>query len=436
VAPGDTVKVNDPIVDIETAKSIVELPCPWAGVVAELLVPAGETVPVGTPIISVTVPTADAPEPAADEPGDQAVHEPADQPEPGDHATPERQEVLVGYGPRSGTGLTSRRRPPAPRPQAEPVPAATETVPEVVPDVVPDVVPEPASRPLATPPVRKLAKDRGIDLRAVPPTGAGGVVTRADVEAYAGRPAAPAASAAPAETGVDPRDTRIPIKGVRKATAAAVVASAFTAPHVTLWLAVDVTRSMKLLRRLKADPDFAGLSVSPLLLAARAVVAGVRRHPGVNARWDGAAGEIVQFGAVHLGIAVASERGLLVPSLKDADRLSLHELATGLTGLARTAREGRSTPADLGGGTLTITNIGVFGVDGGTPILNPGEVAILGLGQVRERPWVHKGAVRARQVMELVLSVDHRVVDGELAGRFLADVGAMLERPERLLARS
>jgi pyruvate dehydrogenase E2 component (dihydrolipoamide acetyltransferase) len=212
-----------------------------------------------------------------------------------------------------------------------------------------------------------------------------------------------------------------------------MVASAFTAPHVTLWLTVDVTRSVKLLRRLKADPEYAGLSVSPLLLAARAVVAGVRRHPGVNARWDGDAGEIVQLGAVHLGIAVAAGRGLLVPSLKDADRLSLHGLATGLTELTRTARDGRSTPADLTGGTFTITNIGVFGVDGGTPILNPGEAAILGLGQVRQRPWVHKGAVRPRWVTELVLSVDHRIVDGELAGRFLADVGAVLERPERLV---
>jgi 2-oxoisovalerate dehydrogenase E2 component (dihydrolipoyl transacylase) len=438
VQPGDAVKVNDPIVDIETAKSIVELPCPWAGVVAELLVPAGETVPVGTPIIAVEVDTpapAEAPEPGSSAPPAAAPAAPV----------PERQSNLVGYGPRSGTELRSRRRPQAPRTSAPaapapapaaPVPAAPAPDPAAAaPAVAPSAPPAAApARALAKPPVRKLAKDRGIDLRDVTPTGDGGVVTRADVEAFlAGAAAAPAVTR---PGGADPRDTRIPIKGVRKATAQAMVASAFTAPHVTLWLAVDVTRSMRLLRRLKADPEFDGLSVSPLLLASRAVIAAVRRFPGVNARWDGDAGEIVQVGAVHLGIAVASPRGLLVPSLKDADRLSLHELATGLTGLARTAREGRSSPADLSGGTLTITNIGVFGVDGGTPILNPGESAILGLGQVRERPWVHKGAVRPRQVMELVLSVDHRVVDGELAGRFLADVGAMLERPDRLLARS
>ena len=424
VAPGDTVAVNDPIVDIETAKSIVELPCPFAGVVEKLLVPAGETVPVGTPIITVTV----AAEPGGvhelhdhgqtDPPaGDHALPERADQSERGDHAIPERPErteVLVGYGPRSGTGLRSRRRPPAPRPG----PSAPPPAP-------------PAGRPLATPPVRKLARDRGIDLREVPPTGEGGVVTRSDVEAFtAGTPA----PSAPRTAGDDVRDVRIPIRGVRKATAEAMVASAFTAPHVTLWLTVDVTRSVKLLRRLKADPEYAGLSVSPLLLAARAVVAGIRRNPGVNARWDGAAGEIVHLGAVHLGIAVASDRGLLVPSLKDADRLPLPALAAGLTELARTAREGRSTPADLTGGTFTITNIGVFGVDGGTPILNPGEAAILGLGQVRQRPWVHQGTVKPRWVTELVLSVDHRLVDGALAGRFLADVGAVLERPERLLS--
>jgi pyruvate dehydrogenase E2 component (dihydrolipoamide acetyltransferase) len=262
----------------------------------------------------------------------------------------------------------------------------------------------------------------------VPPTGKGGVVTRADVEAYA---AAEPAERQPAPAG--DRDVRIPVRGVRKATAQAMVASAFTAPHVTLWVTVDVTRTVKLIRRLKADPEYAGLSVSPLLLASRAVLAAIRRHPDVNARWDGDAGEIVRLGAVHLGIAVASERGLLVPSLKDADGRSLPELAAGLTELVRTAREGKSTPADLTGGTFTITNIGVFGVDGGTPILNPGEAGILGLGQVRKRPWVHQGEVRPRWVTELVLSVDHRIVDGEQGARFLADVAAVLERPERLL---
>jgi pyruvate dehydrogenase E2 component (dihydrolipoamide acetyltransferase) len=430
VAPGDAVKVNDPIVDIETAKSIVELPCPYEGVVERLLVEAGETVAVGTPIIAVSVGAEsgvqivhDHDEKDADtSAGDHARSVRPDQDVSGDHAgsvQSERTEVLVGYGPRGGTTLRSRRRPTAPRPEPGPQPSGPPPGSPSGP---------PAGRPLATPPVRKLAKDRGIDLRSVPPTGKGGVVTRADVEAYA---AAEPAELQPAPAG--DRDVRIPVRGVRKATAQAMVASAFTAPHVTLWVTVDVTRTVKLIRRLRADPEYAGLSVSPLLLASRAVLAAIRRHPDVNARWDGDAGEIVRLGAVHLGIAVASERGLLVPSLKDADRRSLPELAAGLTELIRTAREGKSTPADLTGGTFTITNIGVFGVDGGTPILNPGEAGILGLGQVRKRPWVHKGEVRPRWVTELVLSVDHRIVDGEQGGRFLADVAAVLERPERLL---
>lgn len=403
VAPGDRVEVNDPIVEIETAKSLVELPSPYEGVVERLLVASGETVPVGTPIIAVTVAGADGePEPE--------VHDRRELHDRGE-GMGQRESVLVGYGPRSGK--VRSRRPPNPPPIMQSGPITP--------------VP-PAGKVLAKPPVRKLAKDLGVDLTAVTPTGAGGIVTRADVEA-ATRAAAEPVAPAPMRAG---EETRIPIRGVRRATAKAMVASAFTAPHVTLWLTVDVTRSVKFLRRLKQDPEFEGTTVSPLLLAARAVVLAAGRHPGVTARWDEAAAEIVQPAHVHLGIAVAAERGLLVPSLKYADRMSLRELAGALRTLVTTAREGRATPADLSGGTLTITNIGVFGVDGGTPILNPGESAILGLGQVRQRPWVHRGTVKPRWVTELVLSVDHRVVDGELGGRFLADVGAVLERPDHL----
>jgi 2-oxoisovalerate dehydrogenase E2 component (dihydrolipoyl transacylase) len=403
VAPGDRVEVNDPIVEIETAKSLVELPSPYEGVVERLLVAAGETVPVGTPIIAVAVAGADGePEPE--------VHDRRELHDRGE-GVGQRESVLVGYGPRGGK--VRSRRPPNP--------------PSIMQSGTITPVP-PAGKVLAKPPVRKLAKDLGVDLTAVTPTGAGGIVTRADVEAATRAAAEPVAPAPMREA----EETRIPIRGVRRATAKAMVASAFTAPHVTLWLTVDVTRSVKFLRRLKQDPEFEGTTVSPLLLAARAVVLAAGRHPGVNARWDEAAAEIVQPAHVHLGIAVAAERGLLVPSLKYADRMSLRELAGGLRTLVTTAREGRATPADLSGGTLTITNIGVFGVDGGTPILNPGESAILGLGQLRQRPWVHRGTVKPRWVTELVLSVDHRVVDGELGGRFLADVGAVLERPDRL----
>jgi pyruvate dehydrogenase E2 component (dihydrolipoamide acetyltransferase) len=287
-------------------------------------------------------------------------------------------------------------------------------------------------RPLAKPPVRKYAKDLGIDLTTVVGTGEGGVITRADVEAAA-------SGAAPGPRGVvvggafagqsGEREERIPIKGVRKHTAAAMVASAFTAPHVTEFLTVDVTRMMKLRARLAARPELAGVKVSPLLFVAKALLLAVRRHPMVNSSWDEAAQEIVVKHYVNLGIAAATPRGLVVPNIKDADRLSLAELAGALGELTATARAGRTAPADMTGGTITITNVGVFGVDTGTPILNPGESAILGFGAIREMPWVRKGRVVPRQVTQLGLSFDHRIIDGELGSRFLADVGALLSDP-------
>jgi pyruvate dehydrogenase E2 component (dihydrolipoamide acetyltransferase) len=220
---------------------------------------------------------------------------------------------------------------------------------------------------------------------------------------------------------------------VRKATAQAMVASAFTAPHVTEFLTVDVTRTMVLIERLKTSPGFQGVRVSPLLLAAKAVLLAVGRNPGVNASWDEAAQEIVVKHYVNLGIAAATPRGLLVPHIAGADSLSLRDLAEALDALVTTARQGRTPPGDLTGGTLTITNIGVFGVDTGTPILNPGQAAIMCLGAVRPMPWVHKGRVKPRQITTLALSFDHRVIDGELGSRFLADVAALLERPDTAL---
>jgi pyruvate dehydrogenase E2 component (dihydrolipoamide acetyltransferase) len=216
---------------------------------------------------------------------------------------------------------------------------------------------------------------------------------------------------------------------VRKATAAAVVSSAFTAPHVTMFLTVDVTPMMALRARLKGQPRFREVRLTPLAFAARALCLAVRRTPEVNASWDEAAGEIVYFDYVHLGIAAATPRGLVVPKVRDADRMSLHELAAALDGLATSAREGRTAPGDMLGGTITITNIGVFGIDTGTPILNPGESAILALGAIRDMPWVVDGAVVARQVCQLALSVDHRVVDGQQGSQFLTDVGALLTDP-------
>jgi pyruvate dehydrogenase E2 component (dihydrolipoamide acetyltransferase) len=288
-------------------------------------------------------------------------------------------------------------------------------------------------RVLAKPPVRKLAKALGVDLAAVTPSGEGGIVTRGDVEAAAaGGAAAPTLAAVP-QPAPGQRETRIPVKGVRKMTAQAMVSSAFTAPHVTEWVTVDVTRTMELLERLKTDREFRDVKVSPLLLVARALLLAVRRNPDINASWDDAAQEIVVKHYVNLGIAAATPRGLVVPNVKDADRMSLRELADAVAALTATAREGRTQPAEMAGGTITITNVGVFGVDAGTPILNPGESAILCFGQVRDMPWVVDGELAVRKVTQLALSFDHRLVDGQLGSMFLADVARVLEDPATAL---
>jgi pyruvate dehydrogenase E2 component (dihydrolipoamide acetyltransferase) len=407
VRPGDPVSVNQTVVEIETAKSLVELPSPYAGTVAELLVAEGDTVPVGTPILTVRV--------------DADTSPPREIPPAGGGAEPGligglspggRTPVLVGYGPREAAPVRRRRTSAA---NATPARAASALAPTTAS----------AREVLAKPPVRKLARDLGVDLSAVPATGPGGIVTREDVE-----------SAAQTPTALGPRETRTPISGVRKATAAAMVASAFTAPHVTEWVSVDVTRSLRLLRRLRDLPEFAGVKVTPLLLVAHALLIAVRRNPGVNATWDADRGEIVVRHYVNLGIAASTPRGLVVPNVKDAGRLTLAGLAAAIAELSETARSGRAQPADLSGGTITITNVGVFGVDGGTPILNPGEAVILAVGQIRPMPWVHKGRVRPREVCQLAVSFDHRLVDGDLGSRFLADVAAVLHDPRLVAAWS
>ncbi|MBA2465318.1 MAG: 2-oxo acid dehydrogenase subunit E2, partial [Nocardioidaceae bacterium] len=300
-----------------------------------------------------------------------------------------------------------------------------------------------ATRVLAKPPVRKLAKDLGIDLATLTPTGPDGTVTRADVEgasaAGSTSQAAPfdgAEASASALARVRPaageRETREPIKGVRKMMAQAMVDSAFTAPHVTEWVTVDVTRTMRLVDKLRGHRDFRDVKVSPLLVVARACTLAMRRTPQINATWDAAAQEVVFKHYVNLGIAAATPRGLVVPNIKDADSMPLVELAAAINGLARTAREGKTQPADMSGGTFTITNVGVFGVDAGTPIINPGESAILCFGAVRKQPWVFppgSGRIKARDITTLALSFDHRLVDGEKGSRFLADVAAILEDP-------
>ncbi len=296
---------------------------------------------------------------------------------------------------------------------------------------------------LAKPPVRKLAKDLGVDLTALAGTGKDGVITRDDVQAAADGPAlapgagtAGTARTAGAWAGDMPREERIPIRGVRKHMAAAMTASAFTAPHVTEFLQIDMTATMEAAARLRQLPEFGGLRVSPLLLVAKALIIAVGRHPMVNSSWDDSAQEIVVRHYVNLGIAAATERGLIVPVVKDAHAMSLPRLGQAITDLAEKARAGKSSLSDLSGGTITITNVGVFGVDGGTPIITPGEAAILAFGQVKDAPWVHEGQLAVRKVCTLSLSFDHRIIDGELGSALLRDVGAMLTDPLHMLAWS
>ena len=477
VKAGDTVAVNDVIVEIETAKSLVELPSPYAGVVSELLVPEGQTVEVGTPIIAVAhegaEPAAASPQPTA---GAQAAAPAPEQPVP--NATPEAGP-LVGSGPKAdpvrrrlrrgsatstaGTRTTAgdgsavpsgKATPPAamhlPEPQGQaqhvpPVPADDDAaVPGAVPsghrgEAVQAAVSRLLTRVLAKPPVRKAAKDLGIDLADITPTGKGGEVTKQDLLSYQAQREAEQAAAptfwTPRKGLLDNRIERIPVKGVRKATAKAMVESAFSAPHVSIFVDVDASRTMEFVQRLKKSRDFEGVKVSPLLILAKAVIWAAARNPSVNASWveTESGDEIHVKHFMNLGIAAATPRGLLVPNIKDAQNLSLKELAVSLNELATTARAGKTKPADMQHGTLSITNIGALGIDIGTPIINPGEVAIVAFGTIRQKPWVVSGEVIPRWITTLGGSFDHRVVDGDLSARFMADVAAIMEEPALLL---
>jgi pyruvate dehydrogenase E2 component (dihydrolipoamide acetyltransferase) len=445
VAPGDTVAINQVLVEIETAKSLVELPSPYVGVVGEIFVTAGTTVDVGTLIITINsaadaageAPTAAPPAEPAAEPAAARVNpdfaaaasdvsasisaekleEPQEKPEP----------VLVGRG-TAATMPTRRRRhigapiaheslAPAPAPRAGGAPL--ERLPRAAS----------AGPVLAKPPIRKLAKDLGVDLAFVEATGPIGDVTREDVL----RGASQASVFRNIQTPEWPsdREDHIPVKGVRKVIAQAMVKSAFTAPHVSLFVDVDATRTMEFVKRLKASTDFAGIRVSPLLIMAKAMIWAVRRNPTVNSTFTEE--EIIVRHYVNLGIAAATPRGLIVPNIKEAQDMSLLELAGALEELTQTARDGKTSPAEMANGTITITNIGVFGMDTGTPILNSGEAGIVALGTIKQKPWVVDGEVRARFVTTIGASFDHRVVDGDVASRFLADVASIIEEPALLL---
>ena len=413
VKPGDEVAVNQVVCEIETAKSLVELPSPFQGVVKELLVNEGDTVLVGTPIISVE---GDGGDSSPDTGVTDAV---------GDAESSVTQETaepknLVGYGtgPTTSTSRRKRAQAPADAPVVTPAPPARADLP--LTDSVPVI---------AKPPIRKLAKDLGVDLESVTGSGIGGEILRDDVIRHAGQATVFRNLATP--EWPENREDRIPVKGVRKAIAQAMVKSMFTAPHVSVFVDVDATRTMDFVKRLKASPDFAGIKVSPLLVMVKAMIWAVQRNPTVNSTWTEE--EIIVHHFVNMGVAAATPRGLIVPNVKEAQSLSLRDLAMALEQLTVTAREGKTTPEEMSGGTITITNLGSFGVDTGTPILNPGEVTIVALGTIKPKPWVVNGEIRARMVTTVAASFDHRVVDGDVASKFVADVAAVMEEPALLL---
>jgi pyruvate dehydrogenase E2 component (dihydrolipoamide acetyltransferase) len=490
VKVGDTVEINDVIVEIETAKSLVELPSPFEGTVLGLLVPEGETVPVGTPIISIgaegeapaapaaptSTPTSTPTEQTESDPylgmaekagAAEAQVDPADidLSNPAASGSMEGASLVGRIKAERGPMRRARRGSASPSTVAggqtqmqvqgafspggaqsdevvpadeSPVPATDQRATQAAPAeaLVPAAAQSPGVvRTLAKPPVRKLAKDLGVDLTTLTGSGPSGSITRDDVQGAANGSATAAATAAPAAPAPaaarGERETREPIKGVRKMMAAAMSQSAFTSPHVTEWITVDVTAAMQLVARLKKRPELRDTKVSPLLVLARAVMLAMKRTPEINSYWDEAAQEVVYKHYVNLGIAAATPRGLVVPNIKDADALSMTELAAALGELTATAREGRTQPAEMAGGTFTITNVGVFGVDAGTPIINPGESAILCFGAINKRPWVDEetGEIVVRDVTTLALSFDHRHIDGEKGSRFLADVAGMLQDP-------
>ena len=405
VAVGDEVALNQVLVEVETEKAVVELPSPFAGTVVELLAAAGETVRVGAPLIAIAIAT-------GTETGDETTTAPAERGE-----AEEKVPMLVGYGPseappsrRRRNGSGHRERATAPRPPPPPRHHAGTT-----------------ARPLAAPPVRFMARQNGVDLADVSGHGPGGIITREDLAAHLAVAAAPGADESD-------RETRAPVRGVQKHMADAMVRSVATAPQACVFLTVDATPTVELVDRLRHNRRFEGLHVTPLAIVARAVVLALPEHPSLNSSWDDMSDEVVTKRYVNLGIAVAGPRGLVVPNIKDAHDLTLRGLTTALEDLTATARAGRSTAADLREGTITVTNVGVFGVDAGVPILNPGEAAILAVGALQRRPWEFEGELALRHTVTLSLAFDHRLVDGQAASLFLRDVGDVLADPTNLIA--
>ncbi|TMQ90316.1 2-oxo acid dehydrogenase subunit E2 [Actinomadura soli] len=399
VSVGDVVTVDQVVVEVETAKAAVDVPVPIAGTVAELHAKAGTVVNVGAPLISVNAETAPGTNGKATETNGTAAERYREEERAGSG------NVLVGYGTTTTAARRSRRPVPTPTPSRDEAPRVISPV------------------------VRRLAKDHGIDVAALTPSGPGGVVLRKDVEDAIAAAAPPAVR--PQEPKRDADEVRIPLKGVRRTMADRVSRSRREIPDATTWVDADATRLVKLKKNVqRADP---GARVGMLALFARICVAGLRRFPELNAYVDAERHEIVQVPQVHLGFAAQTDRGLVVPVVRDAQRLTLAELGAELARLTDEAREGRLSPDDLTGGTFTLNNYGVFGVDGSTPIINHPEAAMLGVGRITEKPWVWKGKVRPRQVTQLSFTFDHRVCDGAVAGGFLRFVADCTEHPETLV---
>ena len=473
VTVGETIEVNDVLVEIETSKSLVELPSPFAGEVTGLLVEEGSTVEVGTPIVEI--------EDGEDEP--EVTQEPnlvgygASDAAPGRR----RRRARTDQDPEVTQALSDSYEPREPSRRPDEVQPAGQNTAEAVGDPLPGpgVAPSQSELVLASdpnsvrakPPVRKYARDLDVDLAGVVGTGPDGTITRRDVEAamafqrMADAPAqgriindsasfqqSPSSHQSPPTGAFDgtssfsqpfnPGPTagsgkggerRVPIRGVRKATAENMVRSVNAHVHVTEWVTVDVTGTMEFVKTLKARREFTGLRISPLLIYAKAICLALSRNPDLNASWDEEAGEIVYHGDVNLGIAAATPRGLMVPNIKGAQQLSLLELCRAINQLVVVSKEGKLQPGDYSGGTFTITNVGVFGVDAGTPIINGDESAILVMGAIDRRPWVvGEGASEAvvpRWVTTLTIAFDHKLIDGEQGSRFLRDVAEILAEP-------
>lgn len=448
VAVGDVVTLNQPLVDIETAKATVELPSPYAGTVVALHGNVGDVMEVHKPLITFEVGgSAPATANVADTPASQAeaASELLEQSPAAIGAG--REAVLVGYGVANEEGVATRTHRRAGRNGATTLPAPPAAPLAPTPPSVSALAPSMAPR--CAPPVRLYAKQHGVDLATIEGTGRDGLITRDDVErALSGSPvAAPVRGPAPSgptttsrfvgreieSWSSGPKEERIPVKGVLRSMAEAMVQSAFSAPHAAVWVRLDATRTMELLASLKKQPSLVDVRLSPLTIVAMALCDAARHYPGLNSSFDSGAGEVVVRRSVNLGIAADTARGLIVPNIKGADQLDLVSMAQALNLLVDKARNGTTTPNEMIGTTLTITNVGPFGVDAAMPILPPGTGAILAIGQIAKAPWVVNDEVVVRQVCEIAMSFDHRQIDGALASRVLGHVASFLEDPAAAL---